>query len=508
LHWQHVQEHPPFSLGCIGPNADGSLVTVQQCRAVNAAACSETASIQIFVVKQADGSSRTVPYQPDCPCWDNSQCGLNGAGLNVGNVAAGRAWHTRVYAGGAWGAGASGTFADHADGSLNGGLAIVELPAIAAAAGASTPGAAAAALLASASSCDVVMYGYETGTTWLSGTHGLFMPIGGSAQYGGKQAYQKGSFFLYYTSADREWNVGKTLGSHDGVWAFVASNASSPELVTGIWQAAYGTTKHISDGPAASMFTACKPCDVVVSDPGVTVNSSGVVTSQLLGLYMAVHRGFAQRVTYQNAQGQHLFYGAPAPGGTYGTWNIGSTVGDPNPHAKSSAVGFNESTGPADAGPWYFNTGVANFTDFTDGDAPCEDSPTWAWYASDDYKCSAYVNFQDDCGTDTDANGVTAEVACPLSCGKCVPLVGPPANYELAQPSLSAVLCEDQQLWANVTDPAYRLQVVCQTTTITAHLLAALSKCHSPTALACTIPDYVSSFFFSFFSRGTSTAST
>ena len=35
----HTQVHPPFSLGCIGPNTDGSLVSVAQCRAVNADKC-------------------------------------------------------------------------------------------------------------------------------------------------------------------------------------------------------------------------------------------------------------------------------------------------------------------------------------------------------------------------------------------------------------------------------------------------------------------------------------
>jgi hypothetical protein len=49
----------------------------------------------------------------------------------------------------------------------------------------------------------------------------------------------------------------------------------------------------------------------------------------------------------------------------------------------------------------------------------CVDSSTWAWSENDNYKCSDYVSYPDDCGTDTDASGETAEVACPLSCGKC-----------------------------------------------------------------------------------------
>jgi hypothetical protein len=127
----HVQEHPPFTLGCVGPNTDGSLVTVEQCRAVNPDKCSDTASIIIFTVKLANGTSIKIPYQPDCPCFDASGRGLNGAGLNVGNVKPTRAWHTRVLSGDStWSNGGSGTFANHPDPSLRAGFTIVPLPAI------------------------------------------------------------------------------------------------------------------------------------------------------------------------------------------------------------------------------------------------------------------------------------------------------------------------------------------------------------------------------------------
>ena len=137
MYHDHTQEHPPFTLGCIGPNADNSLVSVAQCRAVNADKCSDTADIQLFTVKDTSGTSKIVPYQPDCPCWDASGKGLNGAGLNVGTVATTRKWYTRTHVGENWSDGETGkTFAEHTDVALQGGFAIVELAAVAAGAAA------------------------------------------------------------------------------------------------------------------------------------------------------------------------------------------------------------------------------------------------------------------------------------------------------------------------------------------------------------------------------------
>jgi hypothetical protein len=49
--------------------------------------------------------------------------GLNGAGLNVGNVATTRKWYTRTHVGETWSDGETGkTFAEHTDVALQGGL--------------------------------------------------------------------------------------------------------------------------------------------------------------------------------------------------------------------------------------------------------------------------------------------------------------------------------------------------------------------------------------------------
>mmetsp|Transcript_44489 Transcript_44489/g.100534 ORF Transcript_44489/g.100534 Transcript_44489/m.100534 type:complete len:387 (-) Transcript_44489:105-1265(-) len=73
----HVQDNPPFTLGCFGPkqNNDGTfaLVTVAECRALYSG-CGNGDTVTVTL------PSGAVQYDPWCPCYD-------GGGSNVGNVA-------------------------------------------------------------------------------------------------------------------------------------------------------------------------------------------------------------------------------------------------------------------------------------------------------------------------------------------------------------------------------------------------------------------------------------
>ncbi len=124
IYHYHITEHPPFTIGCYGPNDDNSLVTVQQCRDVYDE-CSETAKLELFTVKDKNGVVKTFPYQPWCPCWDKSGAGPDGVGLNVGNVESTRQWVVRKYVNGAYQDDSTGTFADLSD--YSNGITIVDI---------------------------------------------------------------------------------------------------------------------------------------------------------------------------------------------------------------------------------------------------------------------------------------------------------------------------------------------------------------------------------------------
>jgi hypothetical protein len=122
----HTQELPPFTLGCVGPNLDGSLVSVEECRGLYET-CSEDDSVEIITIKDQDGTERQIPYQLDCPCWDASKKGIDGAGLNVGNLTPDRAAHIRAFVSGQFVTTRTGTIGELYEPA---GVSIVPLPAV------------------------------------------------------------------------------------------------------------------------------------------------------------------------------------------------------------------------------------------------------------------------------------------------------------------------------------------------------------------------------------------
>jgi len=78
LYHYHVQDSPPFTVGCLGPNDDGSLVSVQQCRDFYSGCDASYVSI----TTPARGR---YEYDTWCPCFDAQ--GLN-TGLRIAELAA------------------------------------------------------------------------------------------------------------------------------------------------------------------------------------------------------------------------------------------------------------------------------------------------------------------------------------------------------------------------------------------------------------------------------------
>ena len=108
VYHHHVQENPPFTYGCYGPNDDGSLVSVETCRSLYDDCVEDDGSRRLqqkppppsgggappdsggsagggngesIDIETAEG---TIRYTPWCPCYDGSGEGYDGAGLNTG----------------------------------------------------------------------------------------------------------------------------------------------------------------------------------------------------------------------------------------------------------------------------------------------------------------------------------------------------------------------------------------------------------------------------------------
>ena len=79
VYHNHVQDHPPFTFGCYGPNSEGGLVSIEQCRTVNAEYCgTDTTSVEAIFTDQG-----TFSYDAYCPCFDGSGSGYGGGGKNT-----------------------------------------------------------------------------------------------------------------------------------------------------------------------------------------------------------------------------------------------------------------------------------------------------------------------------------------------------------------------------------------------------------------------------------------
>merc|ERR1712032_1208595 len=72
----HMQDNAPFTIGCIGPNDDNSLVTVAQCRSFYTGCDGDLITVTT--------SAGPVQYDLWCPCWDAA--GLN-SGIDIQELA-------------------------------------------------------------------------------------------------------------------------------------------------------------------------------------------------------------------------------------------------------------------------------------------------------------------------------------------------------------------------------------------------------------------------------------
>jgi len=79
VYHNHVQDHPPFTFGCYGPNSAGGLVTLAECKSINSAYCGTDSSSVESVVTDLG----TFSYDAYCPCFDGSGNGYGGGGLNT-----------------------------------------------------------------------------------------------------------------------------------------------------------------------------------------------------------------------------------------------------------------------------------------------------------------------------------------------------------------------------------------------------------------------------------------
>lgn len=77
----HVAFEPPFLASCFGPAVENGaevMVTLAACRAHHSS-CGDNDEIDITIWDETQNVTKTITYDPDCPCWD-------GNNSNVGSV--------------------------------------------------------------------------------------------------------------------------------------------------------------------------------------------------------------------------------------------------------------------------------------------------------------------------------------------------------------------------------------------------------------------------------------
>jgi hypothetical protein len=79
VYHHHVQDSPPFTIGCFGPNDDGTLVTVVQCREFYSG-CGDGDDITVT-------TTGTSQYDLWCPCYDADASNVGTSPLAIFSVA-------------------------------------------------------------------------------------------------------------------------------------------------------------------------------------------------------------------------------------------------------------------------------------------------------------------------------------------------------------------------------------------------------------------------------------
>jgi hypothetical protein len=79
VYHHHVQDKPPFAVGCHGPTADNKLVGVAACRSLYSTCSASAETMTVAKDATVPTVTETVSYVRSCPCFDAN-------GLNTGSI--------------------------------------------------------------------------------------------------------------------------------------------------------------------------------------------------------------------------------------------------------------------------------------------------------------------------------------------------------------------------------------------------------------------------------------